>query len=224
MLCKPCFSWKRCKHRKPCPVRRSTHAGASAGGGDGVPFTEPKKTFAGQQSLHSPGVAAARFGPRWNLPSFTPPCFCYSKAWKWIHPTGLGWNLNRAEEIWAAGCQSNKGIAVLHSRDRMARIWSTVDMKRYFWVSCQVDQLKDCSTEGIRIWLADHFTTDSPGWFFMLSAKNKLCHDNTAWWDSKSWNSEKPSTASPRSLRVKRMNPRSSLQDWPNPAPEMEWM
>ena len=52
----------------------------------------------------------------------------------------------------------------------------------------------------------------------MLWVKNKLCHDNTAWWDSKSWNSEKPSTASPRSLRVKRMNPRSSLQDWPNPA------
>ena len=51
----------------------------------------------------------------------------------------------------------------------------------------------------------------------MLSAKNKLCHDNTAWWDSKSWNSEKPSTASPRSLRGKRMHPRSSLQDGPNP-------
>ena len=45
-----------------------------------------------------------------------------------------------------------------------------------------------------------------------LWAENKLCHDNTAWWDSKSWNSEKPSTASPRSLRVKRMNPRSSLR------------
>ena len=51
----------------------------------------------------------------------------------------------------------------------------------------------------------------------MLRAKNKLCHDNTAWWDSKSWNSEKPSTASPRSLRVKRMHPRNSLRDWPNP-------
>ena len=50
-----------------------------------------------------------------------------------------------------------------------------------------------------------------------LWAENKLCHDNTAWWDSKSWNSEKPSTAAPRSLRVKRMNPRSSLRDWPNP-------
>ena len=34
-------------------MRRSTHAGASAGGGDGVPFAEPKKTFAGQQGLHS---------------------------------------------------------------------------------------------------------------------------------------------------------------------------
>ena len=45
----------------------------------------------------------------------------------------------------------------------------------------------------------------------------ELCHDKTAWWDSKSWNSEKPGTASPRSLRVKRMNPRSSLLDWPNP-------
>ena len=79
MLFKPCFSWKRCKHRKPCPVRRSTHAGASAGGGDGVPFAEPKKTFAGQQGLHS-SVAAGRLGSRWNLPAFTPPCLCCSKA------------------------------------------------------------------------------------------------------------------------------------------------
>ncbi len=45
-------------------MRRSTHAGASAGGGDGVPFVEPKKTFAGQQGLHSPGVAAERLGSR----------------------------------------------------------------------------------------------------------------------------------------------------------------
>jgi len=33
-------------------VRRSTHAGASVGGGDGVPFAEPRKMFAGQQGLH----------------------------------------------------------------------------------------------------------------------------------------------------------------------------
>ena len=48
-------------------------------------------------------------------------------------------------------------------------------MKLYSWVSCQVDQLKDCSTEGIRIWQADHFTTDStdsPGWFLMLRHGN----------------------------------------------------
>ena len=55
----------------------------------------------------------------------------------------------------------------------------------------------------------------------MLSAKNRLCHDNTAWWDSKSWNFEKPSTASPSSLRVKRMHPRSSLEDWPNPVQKL---
>ena len=52
VVCRLCFSWNRCKHRKPWPVSRSTHAGASAGGGDGVPFAEPKKKFAGQQGLH----------------------------------------------------------------------------------------------------------------------------------------------------------------------------
>ena len=37
-------------------MRRSTHAGASVGGGDGLPFAETKKTFAGQQGLRSPGL------------------------------------------------------------------------------------------------------------------------------------------------------------------------
>ena len=32
-------------------MRRSTHAGASVGGGDGVPIAEPRKRFAGQQGL-----------------------------------------------------------------------------------------------------------------------------------------------------------------------------
>ena len=102
MLFKPCFSWKRCKHRKPCPVSRSTHAGAFVGGGDGVPFAEPKKTFAGQQGLHS--SVAGRFGSGWNLPSFTLPGLCCSRAWNWVHPTGLGWY---AEEMSVAGCQSS---------------------------------------------------------------------------------------------------------------------
>ena len=135
LLCKPCFSWKRCKHRKPCPVIRSTHAGASAGGGDGVPFTEPKKTFAGQQGLHSPGVTAERLGSRWNLPSFAAPCLYCSKAWKWVHPTGLGWNVNRAAKMSVAGCHSNERHCL---RDPM-----TLDIK-YVW-----GLLPNCSAQGL---------------------------------------------------------------------------
>ena len=131
MLFKPCFSWKRCKHRKPCPVRRSTHAGASGGGGDGVSFAKRKKKFAGQQGLHS-SVAAGRLSSGWNLPSFTLPCLCCSRAWNWVHPTGLGWN---AEKMSVAGCQWNKRHCL---RDPM-----TLDIK-YVW-----GLLPNCSAQGL---------------------------------------------------------------------------
>ena len=42
-------------------MSRSTHAGASAGGGDGVPFAELRKKFAGQHGLHLPAVTKQDF-------------------------------------------------------------------------------------------------------------------------------------------------------------------
>ena len=95
--------------------------------------------------------------------------------------------------------------AALHGEDRMVIEYDGEDRSGLFSFSA----------------LTDVSFHRRPGWFLMLWAKNRCCHDNTAWWDSTSWNSEKPSTVSPRSLRVKRMHPRSSLEDWPNPVQKL---
>ena len=186
MLCKLCFWWKRCKLRKLCPVRRSTHAGASGGGGDGVPFAERKKRFAGQQGLRSQGLS-----PRDLVLDEIYHLSCYHfsalklKTGLSSRPrlklkcsSGPAENLKcRLPVKQMASPHCNHCMVQVNCRDQVLRIQQTSKNMGHGSLS----QLLSSR----RIWLADHFTRDSPGCFCGLVEGNLEVKLPTIWTDEK---------------------------------------